>query len=76
MIVVVGSYGLLGSSGAGKTTLLTCVVGQQVLDAGEIRVAGVTPGHRSGGVPGTKIGYMPQVRKLTAAVCLGHRGVV
>ncbi|XP_055375521.1 ABC transporter G family member 20 [Condylostylus longicornis] len=53
-------YGLLGSSGCGKTTLLACIVGRRRLNSGEIWVLGGTPGSRGSGVPGPRIGYMPQ----------------
>ncbi|XP_038219569.1 ABC transporter G family member 20 [Zerene cesonia] len=53
-------YGLLGASGCGKTTLLSCIVGRRRLNAGEIWVLGGRPGGPGSGVPGPRIGYMPQ----------------
>ncbi|XP_076759028.1 ABC transporter G family member 20 [Xylocopa sonorina] len=53
-------YGLLGASGCGKTTLLSCVVGVRDLDSGFIWVLGGQPGSKISGVPGPRVGYMPQ----------------
>ncbi|XP_065372469.1 ABC transporter G family member 23 isoform X2 [Calliphora vicina] len=53
-------YGLLGASGCGKTTLLSCIVGRRRIDSGEISVLGGKPGTPGSGVPGKRVGYMPQ----------------
>jgi ABC-type multidrug transport system ATPase subunit len=53
-------YGLLGPSGCGKTTLLQCIVGKQDLQSGEVTVFGGRPGSKLAGVPGPRVGYMPQ----------------
>lgn len=60
------SYGLLGASGCGKTTLLSCIVGRRRMDAGEIWVLGGKPGTKGSGVPGKRVGYMPQEIALYA----------
>ncbi len=53
-------YGLLGPSGCGKTTLLQCIVGKQRLASGAVEVFGGAPGSDMAGVPGPRVGYMPQ----------------
>lgn len=55
------SYGLLGASGCGKTTLLTCIVGRRKVNSGNMWVLGGRPGEEDSGVPGPRVGYMPQV---------------
>lgn len=62
----IDSYGLLGASGCGKTTLLSCIVGRKRLNSGEIWVLGGKPGTRGSGVPGKRVGYMPQEIALYA----------
>lgn len=58
-------YGLLGASGCGKTTLLSCIVGRKRLNSGDIFVLGGRPGTVGSGVPGPRVGYMPQVKIFT-----------
>lgn len=53
-------YGLLGASGCGKTTLLSCIVGVKFFNEGRLKVLGGRPGSKGSGVPGPRIGYMPQ----------------
>lgn len=53
-------YGLLGASGCGKSTLLSCIVGVKKLDSGQITVLGGEPGSKCSGIPGPRVGYMPQ----------------
>ncbi|KAJ0170714.1 hypothetical protein K1T71_013486 [Dendrolimus kikuchii] len=59
-------YGLLGPSGCGKTTLLSCIVGRRRLDSGDVYVLGGKPGEKGSGVPGPRVGYMPQDIALVA----------
>lgn len=54
------SYTLLGASGCGKSTLLGCIVGLRELSSGEILVFGHEPGTKESGVPGRRVGYVPQ----------------
>ncbi len=49
-----------GPSGCGKTTLLKCIVGKLKLDSGSVVVFGSPPGTDGVGVPGARVGYMPQ----------------
>ena len=58
------SYGLLGASGCGKTTVLSTIVGLKSLNQGIVEVFGGIPGDRKLGIPGNRIGYMPQVLVL------------
>ncbi|XP_015604185.1 ABC transporter G family member 23 [Cephus cinctus] len=79
MIVKRGSiYGLLGASGCGKTTLLSCVVGVRKLDSGDIWVLGGKPGTEGSGIPGPRVGYMPQeislVKEFTVLGALYYFG--
>jgi len=53
-------YALLGASGCGKTTAISCSVGRLKLDGGRVEVFGFPPGSAAAGVPGRRVGYMPQ----------------
>jgi ABC-type multidrug transport system ATPase subunit len=61
-------YGLLGASGCGKTTLLNCIVGRRKLNSGEIWVLGGKPDTKDSGVPGPKVGFMPQVCHISKKI--------
>lgn len=50
----------MGASGCGKTTLLSCIVGRRQFDAGRVSVFGDEPGSSNCGIPGPRVGYMPQ----------------
>ncbi len=54
----------MGASGCGKTTVLSSIVGLKTLDDGLISVFGGIPGETSYGIPGKRVGYMPQVREI------------
>lgn len=56
---------MLGSSGCGKTTLLKCILGRLQLAEGHITVMGRPPGSRGHKIPGSDVGYMPQVTIAT-----------
>ena len=53
-------YTLLGASGSGKTTILSLIVGLIRAEKGRILVFDKQPGDRSSGIPGPRLGFMPQ----------------
>ncbi|OXA58890.1 ABC transporter G family member 20 [Folsomia candida] len=53
-------YCLVGASKTGKSTILECITGQKRLTKGELHVFGSVPGSASSGIPGRRVGYMPQ----------------
>ena len=60
LIFIMNYLFIRGPSGCGKTTLLQCIVGKRLIDGGSILVFGGAPGSRQSGVPGPRVGYMPQ----------------
>ena len=66
-----GAYALLGPSGCGKTTLLKCIVGKLRVDSGSVLVFGDSPGSEASGVPGSRVGYMPQELALFGEFNIG-----
>lgn len=40
---------------------LSCIVGLKKWDSGEIEVFGERPGTKESGIPGKRLGYVPQV---------------
>ena len=40
--------------------MLSCIVGRRSLDSGEVYVFGGAPGTKESGIPGPRVGYMPQ----------------
>lgn len=65
-------YALLGASGCGKTTLLTCTLGLRHLNAGSVHVLGWRPGDPGSGVPGPRVGFMPQELGLSEGFSIGE----
>ncbi|KAK4876235.1 hypothetical protein RN001_012657 [Aquatica leii] len=63
-------YGLLGASGCGKTTLLNCILNFRNIDSGKILVFGSVPGTAESGIPGPRVGYMPQELALSPVLSL------
>jgi ABC-type cobalamin/Fe3+-siderophores transport system ATPase subunit len=64
LLLLIGDYfryGLLGPSGCGKTTLLRCVIGRLTVNDGIVLTLGKRPGSVGHRVPGSLVGYMPQV---------------
>jgi zinc/manganese transport system ATP-binding protein len=62
---------ILGANGSGKTSLLRAVLGLHPLLSGTVRVAGAAPRRGS-----TKIGYVPQHRRIDTLTPLRARDVV
>ena len=60
MVIINSFCTILGPSGCGKTTLLKCIVGKLKVESGSVRVFGEPPGTAGCGVPGSRVGYMPQ----------------
>ena len=51
----------MGPSGCGKTTALRCAIGRLDVDVGTVSILGNKPHTVNHGVPGCRVGYMPQV---------------
>lgn len=58
---IVSSYALIGSGCSGKSTILQCIAGLKRFTKGEILIFGAKPGTSASGIPGRRIGYLPQV---------------
>jgi zinc/manganese transport system ATP-binding protein len=62
---------VLGPNGSGKTSLLRVLLGQQVLSAGSVTLAGAPPGRAN-----RTIGYIPQQRALDPTLTMRGRDLV
>ena len=57
-------YTLLGAAGSGKTTILSLIMGMVQADHGKILVFNTPPNDSSNGIPGPRLGFMPQATGL------------